>query len=766
MNSGIKIFLLTIIALPVFSSMADRLYGLERLERFDQLPCLLEGTRARQFSSRDRTGGNDDGYNSTYSALYQDENSEYVLFDETVPGCIYRFWITYTSALKMDTTFLCFYFNGENTPRLKVSVGDYFRGTVSPFIYPMIGFRSHSSGGAYSYYPFPYSEGLKVTMTAMPSPFYYNITYHRFDSDEGVETWTTNANVDAGLQMLDSTGIDPKPTNGNVRIEGIASMAGGESFQLLAEAGEGVVQSLKFDFGDLPLQALSDLEISMNWDGGESEVCAPLDEFLMYKAGGIDVKAFPIGMDAQGHAYCFFPMPYWESAEISIRNNTGSVISNLAYEVQISSNSYDQAKTGYFHVDRMQDTFSSDGRDYCYLDVEGRGHFVGMSIYMDGAGTSLSYLEGDERVYVDGSLTPAIQGTGAEDYFNCGWYFYNGEVSLPYHGCLYLQEGNTLAYRLHLTDIIPFEKSIKAGIEHGSDNSSGGTFTSVAYYYLAKNQPSGMMLVADLDLGDAWSESLYGYDLTSATAVSGSWYYEGDNDDILVSDEGYAFTGEIAEFTVPLAEENGGLLLRRRTDQRTAGQKAFVLIDDGYVGTWYEPDANFLGSNKRWLDSEFMVPRALVEGKTSARISIVPLSASSLWNEYHYWAYCIKPYAMTIDVDADGLPDDWELAHATSLDAMDMQTDSDLDGSSDFAEYISGTHPDDPSSRLVLGENISFDTQIGRLYHLEECHDLVANDWYVVRGNIPGTGGIIELPVGTVDSSAPTAFRRLRVEKQ
>ena len=41
--------------------------------------------RAHYVSSYDRTGGNDDGFNGTYSALYTDEKGEHVVLDADGP---------------------------------------------------------------------------------------------------------------------------------------------------------------------------------------------------------------------------------------------------------------------------------------------------------------------------------------------------------------------------------------------------------------------------------------------------------------------------------------------------------------------------------------------------------------------------------------------------------------------------------------------------------------------------------------------------------
>ncbi len=38
-------------------------------------------------------------------------------------------------------------------------------------------------------------------------------------------------------------------------------------------------------------------------------------------------------------------------------------------------------------------------------------------------GNTADFLEGDERVFVDGQESPHIYGTGTEDFYESGWYF-------------------------------------------------------------------------------------------------------------------------------------------------------------------------------------------------------------------------------------------------------------------------------------------------------------------------------------------------------
>jgi hypothetical protein len=79
-----------------------------------------------------------------------------------------------------------------------------------------------------------------------------------------------------------------------------------------------------------------------------------------------------------------------------------------------------------------------------------------------------------------------IGGTGIEDYFNNAWMFQR-EFNYPFIG--YSQAGNRdwtgshTMYRCHIPDPIYFQKSLRAGIEHGHANDRSDEYTSVAFWY-------------------------------------------------------------------------------------------------------------------------------------------------------------------------------------------------------------------------------------------------------------------------------------------
>jgi hypothetical protein len=171
--TAIAIFHIIVILAPFSYSITPPVIGLDLLERIDLLPVLKQGIRCLQLSSSDRAGGNDDGFSGYSSYLYMD-GTEYVIFDSSGPGCIYRIWATRRSDTDFGT--LKFYFDGEPAPRINMSFDEFFSGTVSPFLAPLVGNRTVSSGGFYCYLPIPFKKSLIIKCNGQPR--YFHITYH------------------------------------------------------------------------------------------------------------------------------------------------------------------------------------------------------------------------------------------------------------------------------------------------------------------------------------------------------------------------------------------------------------------------------------------------------------------------------------------------------------------------------------------------------------------------------------------------------------
>jgi len=100
------------------------------------------------------------------------------------------------------------------------------------------------------------------------------------------------------------------------------------------------------------------------------------------------------------------------------------------------------------------------------------------------------------------------------------------------------------------------------------------------------------------------------------------------------------------------------------------------------------------------------------------------------------------------DLDADGLPDLWEWSHFSTLSECDPLADPDADHASNLAEYIAGTDPSDPESRLVLsvsrlpdGRDLLSWTPVltNRVYSPLYKADLTAS-WYPLATDLTAPG--------------------------
>ena len=229
-------------------------YGLAAMQQFERLPYLKLDTMAGQQSSYDRDGGNDDGFGAS-NYLYM-EGSEKVMLDLKGPGCVYCIWFTGYDA---STAYLKVYFNGESTPRINRPLREIFVGTNAPFLSPLVGDNTVSSGGFYCYLPIPFSQSIKMVTNGTGGSFFYHVGYHLYSPGTTVTTWTGSEDSTAVRTMWNNAGVDPKSQTGNTTVTNTINLAAGATTTLLDTSGPRSVSSIKIRIpGSEPPQTVTD----------------------------------------------------------------------------------------------------------------------------------------------------------------------------------------------------------------------------------------------------------------------------------------------------------------------------------------------------------------------------------------------------------------------------------------------------------------------------------------------------------------------------
>lgn len=264
------------------------------------------------------------------------------------------------------------------------------------------------------------------------------------------------------------------------------SVPAGATATLADIQGPGLIVQLWVTIDSPDKYFLRHILLKMYWDDeANPSVEVPIGDFF---GTGFQYKqwlSLLVGMSSGGY-YSYLPMPFNKRARVEIVNETGAPINSFYYHIDYQKlKSPLDTSVGYFHAMWRREPRTDPHHAYLILDATGRGQFVGMNLNMQSYDGGLSFLEGDEMIFVDGEATPSLRGTGTEDYFNSGWYFNQGAFSAPYHGLIIKDDslGRIAAYRFHVLDAIPFETSIRVTIEHGDRNREIADYSSTAYWY-------------------------------------------------------------------------------------------------------------------------------------------------------------------------------------------------------------------------------------------------------------------------------------------
>ncbi len=439
------------------------------------------------FSSFDRTGGNDDGFAGTFSALRRDDRGEFVLAETDGPGVVRRIWLTWPGR----SSNLRIYIDGADEPALDASLEELFSGKLPPFIDPFVGGSKRFGGVCFSYIPIPFRESVRITATE--GLRFYQINVERLAGAGRMKSFSFPAASAVERRLAAAraalAALPARPSmNAPWTVPGAASMevhrseatidASGDEVVLFESDAPGSVAELRLCVAD-PARTLREWTLAASWDGEEKpSVLVPLADLFGSAFLPATVRSCAI-IAAGGCGILRFPMPF-DRARITLRGPVGGKC-DAALLVDRTA-----PRTGLrFHA-LWKEQRSEKGKRVALLSTRGRGFYAGTMLSVIAAGKE-GFLEGDERVVVDGDEKHALSGTGTEDYFNSGWYFAKAGEPRPFHGASFVDRENAprfSAFRFHIPDRIPFRSSIEFSFEHGDRNSEEGCiYASVALWY-------------------------------------------------------------------------------------------------------------------------------------------------------------------------------------------------------------------------------------------------------------------------------------------
>lgn len=470
-----KQLLLTVVLAIAFLACSHKVDINNTIFSLDKMISNKSDWQMKMFSSYDRKGGNDDGFAGTYSKLrLRDGNS--VIAEVKGAGYVSRIWFTHSlhkkdGLLNLENEHIRFYLDNDTVATVDMPLEDIFDSAKSGFPKNLVG---QGLGGYYCYVPFTFNKSCRVEVDG-DNVHFYQINVQLYKGDKELPKFTKSAVKDfyfvTDIANQVSENFDSKTIELNIEETN-------SQFDYLALSTDDVAN-------------LSKAKISVFYDDMKNPAIkdAPIDLFFNLSRDFLTHKSAISSFDGKTMR-CNFPMPFHKNIKIVIVNDTKM---NCTLNYKLSK--VEDTNFEYLHTNYNEAIPTENGKMYSLLKTKGTGHIVGTVLKTiaktHGAEFLPSWLEGDEVVIADGEMI--AHGTGSEDYFNCGWYSVPGRLNnaeyMPFHGFpdfeMKPEIGYASAYRWHLSDPIPFNKSIDFAIEHGNQNNIEANYRSLVFYYKA-----------------------------------------------------------------------------------------------------------------------------------------------------------------------------------------------------------------------------------------------------------------------------------------
>ncbi|MBK7405525.1 MAG: DUF2961 domain-containing protein [Phycisphaerales bacterium] len=400
--------------------------------------------------------------------------TEWVIMEQDGPGCLTRLWTPYFyyDLNEHIGPSVRVYLDGSATPVIDESLIKLVRGEGS------VGapFAVATARAGDLYLPIPFEKGCRVTMTGRP--FYYAINSRAYEAGTRVESFS-RAGLDGLAGVLREVGgrlVGHPHTDGPERIAGRVEV--GRDLEVGLPAGAGALRGLLIRapgaVGDPSI--LRRLAIGMEFDG-EPCVWCPLGDFFCCADSIHAFETWERSVREDGEFECRWVMPFEREARVRLVLCGGD---GVEVEVGVTTDRWEwDDRSMHFHAGWRPDDVvpGTPFSDWNFVDISGRGVYVGDAWTVLNPQAHTWWGEGDEKVYVDGDWEagfPSIFGTGTEDYY--GWA--GGEIptrrdefAVPFLANVRVGgiDGTTLGFnictRSRSLDALPFQRRLRFDME-------------------------------------------------------------------------------------------------------------------------------------------------------------------------------------------------------------------------------------------------------------------------------------------------------------
>jgi hypothetical protein len=469
-------------AAPItLDSLIEEMGNQDRLATFPNptYQSLQASSYNRESVSRDKPGWFADSDGTGYIREETiNGKREYVMMEHTGPGCITKIWTPffYYDFNNRVGPNVRIYLDGSTTPTFDESLIKLVRGEGSipkPFAQP-------TARAGDSYLPIPFAKSVKVTM--VEKPFYNLISYRAYPAGTQVETFQKPTNY----RKLTFPKRAESSSEQLRRSSSTKTISSGQSIEFPLSAGSNALEDLQIQLGkrddpnffDNNPDCLRSTVLSITFDGIETVWC-PIGDFFSKSSPGDRNAAstWTRSLDPDGIFHSKWIMPYQKSATIRLHNFGLKPISVGCF-TETKPWIWTKDSMHFYARWRPDDIVpGTPFQDWNFVDIQGKGVFVGDAFTVLNIRKDSWWGEGDEKIYVDEAWDkgfPTHFGTGTEDYYGwAGGVYPNKEDEFrhPFLNNVKVGglDGHTLGYnvltRERSLDAIPFNLRLRFDME-------------------------------------------------------------------------------------------------------------------------------------------------------------------------------------------------------------------------------------------------------------------------------------------------------------